>query len=44
MDILTGQQSSFWMNSHNTANFEKEITKDKIKLITNQSDKKIQIE
>jgi hypothetical protein len=44
MDKSTGQQSSFWMNSHVTSTFEKEITRDNIKLVTNQSDKKIQIE
>jgi len=32
------------MNSHVSATFEKEITRDNIKLVTNQCDKKIQIE
>ena len=32
------------MNSHVTATFEKEITRDNNKLVTNQCDKKIQIE
>jgi hypothetical protein len=44
MDELTGQQFSFLMNSHVTATFEKEITRNNIRLVTNQSDKKIQIE
>jgi len=44
VDELTGQQSSFWTNSHVTATFEKEITRDNTKLVTNQCDKKIQIE
>jgi hypothetical protein len=38
IDKLTGQQSSFWMNSHVTATFEKEITRDNNKLVTNQCD------
>jgi len=32
------------MNSHVTATFEKEVTSDNIKLVTNENDKKIQIE